>query len=117
LVPDEYRDVTPSEVKAGVTLQAGHRVVIIVHGDARSGAEVSGRAGASASAAGTHWAEVRVVDPERKPVANLTVTLLKPGGVRETATTDDDGVARWENLPEGETRILFDDDGAVFEAL
>jgi len=56
-----------------------------------------------------HWVEVRLVDPDGQPLSGVSVTLWKPDGGRERATTDADGVARWSSLPDGDARVLFDD--------
>ncbi|MBC8073474.1 MAG: carboxypeptidase regulatory-like domain-containing protein, partial [Deltaproteobacteria bacterium] len=61
-----------------------------------------------------HWLEIRVVDEDDAPVAGVKVTLVRPDGARERASTDDDGVARWRKLPSGRARVIFDDDAAVF---
>lgn len=61
-----------------------------------------------------HWVEVRVIDADDAPVRGLALTLIRPDGARERASTDDDGVARWRKLPGGRPRVVFDDDAASF---
>jgi hypothetical protein len=61
-----------------------------------------------------HWIEVRVIDEADAPVRGVKLTLVRPDGARERASTDDDGVARWRKLPSGRARVIFDDGAATF---
>ncbi len=73
--------------------------------------DVSGRK----SPFGSHWAAVRLVEPDGAPAAFVAVVLACADGSRRPATTDADGRARWARLPAGPTRLELADDGAVPE--
>lgn len=62
----------------------------------------------------THWVEVRIIDEHDRPIRGVALTLIRPDGARERASTDDDGVARWRKLPGGRPRVVFDDEAASF---
>jgi hypothetical protein len=62
-----------------------------------------------------HWAEVQIVDESGAPIAKLAVVLVKSDGERVSIETGADGVARWENLDEGEARLDFGDSDFVYE--
>ena len=61
-----------------------------------------------------HWVEVRIIDAEDKPIEGVALTLIRPDGARERASTDGDGVARWKKLTSGRAQVVFDDDAASF---
>lgn len=58
---------------------------------------------------GGHWAAVRLLEPDGRPAAGVAVSLVLADGSRRPATTDDDGNARWEDVPAGAVALELDD--------
>ncbi len=56
-----------------------------------------------------HFVEVQVVDGKGKPLAGTNVILIKPDGSKQPATTDGNGVVRFEGLTPEDAKITFDD--------
>lgn len=98
---------------AGAALAASSAQKAGDTGDGADGSEDEGE-GAEQTAAGTHWVEVRLVDPEGKPVADEAVVLVTADGRRLDATTDANGDARWEEVPDGAVELELAS-GAVVE--
>lgn len=63
------------------------------------------------------WAELRLVEPDGRPSARVAVVLVCADGSRREATTDDDGRARWEGLPDGRLEVELVEEGLVPDAL
>jgi hypothetical protein len=57
------------------------------------------------------FAEVQVVDGKGKPIPGTSVVLVKPDGTKVPATTDGNGVVRFEGLTPQDVRITFDEAG------
>jgi uncharacterized Zn-binding protein involved in type VI secretion len=72
-----------------------------------------------ASAATTldqHWTETRIVDPQGNPIPGITLRLQKPdGSLLAAASTDDDGIARWDGLPAGDYSVALNDNTGALE--
>ncbi len=56
-----------------------------------------------------HFAEIQVVDGKEKPLANTSVTLVKSDGSKQQASTNGQGVVRFESLTPEDVQITFDD--------
>jgi hypothetical protein len=63
-----------------------------------------------------HWTETRIVDPQGNPIPGITLRLKKPDGSLAAASTDDDGIARWDGLPAGDYSVEVDDNAGTLEA-
>ncbi len=55
----------------------------------------------------------RVVSKSDKPIAGAHVTLAEPSGAERTATSDDEGAARFDSLPFGAYRVTVHAEGFV----
>ncbi|MGE0707773.1 MAG: carboxypeptidase-like regulatory domain-containing protein [Planctomycetota bacterium] len=53
------------------------------------------------------WYELEVLDLDGQPVGGVEVTLTLAGGEERRATTDEHGVARWEDVPAGPVEYAF----------
>lgn len=55
--------------------------------------------------AGDRWTAVRLVGPDGRPAPGVEVALILEDGGRRVATTDADGSARWDDVPEGRVEL------------
>lgn len=52
------------------------------------------------------WVELELLDREEQPLAGIEVTLTLADGSTRTEATNEEGIARWEDVPAGE--VSFD---------
>jgi hypothetical protein len=57
----------------------------------------------------TAWVEIQVLDMEENPLAGIRYEILLPGGRKVTGTTDDSGLARYDDIDSGQCEIAFPD--------
>jgi len=70
----------------------------------------------AATASDDHWTETRIVDPQGNPITGITLRLRRPDGSVAAASTDNDGIARWDRLPAGDYSVELDDDAGTLES-
>jgi len=71
----------------------------------------------AATALDEHWTEARIVDPQGNPIPGITLRLKNSdGSLLAAASTDDDGIARWDGIPAGDYSVEVDGDTGALEA-